>query len=393
MREREFGILDLLTRRGVAARFPSESERRDRIGKFYYRPPGGESWVDVALRLRSLRESVVREFPDRRVMLVTHEVPIIIFRYLVEALDEQAALDLSAEGSIANCSLTSYRRDDERRLVLEQFGWTVPIEESEAEVTDEPDAPVAPGDRAGTARPLDAAALAARPLPVEHERRRKRVRGTVLVAGGTDRTAGALALAGLAALRTGPGRLQLAVDGPAVATLAVAVPEASVVLVQPGASTAGPTDLEVMVASADAVLAGSGALDPGRTAELVAVVVDALADDAVVVLDALALCRLPSLAEPLRQRIAGRLVLTPNHEELAEMAPGLGTSGSGDVLAGIAAGAATRGGDAVTAACWAAFVHQEAGRAAAARYGPIGYLARELLDEIPAVLALKNLYA
>ncbi len=144
LREREFGILDLLTRRGVAARFPSESERRDRIGKFYYRPPGGESWVDVALRLRSLRDSVVREFPDRRVMLVTHEVPIIIFRYLVEALDEQAALDLSAEGSIANCSLTSYRRDDERRLVLEQFGWTVPIEESEAEVTDEPDAPVAP---------------------------------------------------------------------------------------------------------------------------------------------------------------------------------------------------------------------------------------------------------
>ncbi|MBA3289689.1 MAG: hypothetical protein H0U21_17040, partial [Acidimicrobiia bacterium] len=44
---------------------------------------------------------------------------------------------------------------------------------------------------------------------------------------------------------------------------------------------------------------------------------------------------------------------------------------------------------AVTAACWAAFVHQEAGRAAAARHGPIGYLARELLDEIPAVLALK----
>src|SRR5690606_5666416 len=51
LREREFGILDLLTRRGIEATFPFEAERRARLGKFYYRPPGGESWVDVALRL------------------------------------------------------------------------------------------------------------------------------------------------------------------------------------------------------------------------------------------------------------------------------------------------------------------------------------------------------
>ena len=93
LREREFGILDLLTKQGIVARYPSEAERRDRLGKFYYRPPGGESWVDVALRLRSLRDSLVREHADRRVMIVTHEVPIIVIRYLVEGLDERTVLE------------------------------------------------------------------------------------------------------------------------------------------------------------------------------------------------------------------------------------------------------------------------------------------------------------
>ena len=111
LREREFGILDLLTHRGVVAAFPDEAKRRDRLGKFYYRPPGGESWVDVALRLRSLRDSLVREHADRRVLVVTHEVPIIITRYLIERLDESTALDISRSGQLANCSLTTYDRD------------------------------------------------------------------------------------------------------------------------------------------------------------------------------------------------------------------------------------------------------------------------------------------
>ena len=142
LREREFGILDLLTHKGVEAEYPVEAARRARLGKFYYRPPGGESWVDVALRLRSLRDSLVREHPDRRVLLVTHEVPIIITRYLVERLDEQAALVLSRSGRLANCSLTSYVRED-AGLRLEHDAWTVPLEEEKAPVTEEPDAPIA----------------------------------------------------------------------------------------------------------------------------------------------------------------------------------------------------------------------------------------------------------
>lgn len=144
LREREFGILDLLTHQGIVAAHPTEATRRERLGKFYYRPPGGESWVDVALRLRSLRDSLVREFADRRVLVVTHEVPIIITRYLVERLDEGAALELSRSGRLANCSLTTYVRDGDVGLHLERDAWTAPLEQEQAPVTDEPDAPVAP---------------------------------------------------------------------------------------------------------------------------------------------------------------------------------------------------------------------------------------------------------
>jgi probable phosphoglycerate mutase len=142
LREREFGVLDLLTRQGIVAAHPEEAERRARLGKFYYRPPGGESWVDVALRLRSLRDSLVRQHAGRRVLLVTHEVPIIIVRYLIEDLDEAAALALSASRRIANCSLTTYRPGD-AGLTLDLDAWTAPLERRSTPVTDEPDAAVA----------------------------------------------------------------------------------------------------------------------------------------------------------------------------------------------------------------------------------------------------------
>jgi NAD(P)H-hydrate repair Nnr-like enzyme with NAD(P)H-hydrate dehydratase domain len=64
--------------------------------------------------------------------------------------------------------------------------------------------------------------------------------------------------------------------------------------------------------------------------------------------------------------------------------PGLGTSGSGDVLAGLLAGYLARGADPLGAVLWATHVHGTAGDRCAARLGELGFLARELLDEIPA---------
>jgi broad specificity phosphatase PhoE len=143
LRERELGILDLLTWDGVKARYPDEYVRRQRLGKFYHRPPGGESWVDVALRLRSLRDSLAREHAGRRVLLVTHEVTIVLMRYLLDDLDEKQAIALGG-GRLANCSLTSYvtEPDGTPRLVLD--GWTAPLDMADEIVTEERDAPVAP---------------------------------------------------------------------------------------------------------------------------------------------------------------------------------------------------------------------------------------------------------
>jgi NAD(P)H-hydrate repair Nnr-like enzyme with NAD(P)H-hydrate dehydratase domain len=67
-------------------------------------------------------------------------------------------------------------------------------------------------------------------------------------------------------------------------------------------------------------------------------------------------------------------------------APGLGVSGSGDVLAGIVGGLLARGAEPLNALLWAVWLHGEAGRALAKKVGPIGFLAREIAEEIPALL-------
>jgi probable phosphoglycerate mutase len=144
LRERELGVLDLLTRRGVELQFPLEAERRLRLGKFYHRPPGGESWVDVALRLRSWRDSVAREHDRARVMVVSHEVVIVMMRYLIEDLDEEQALSLARDEPLANCSLTSFRAGQDGRLGLERAGWTVPLARADAPITADHDERAAP---------------------------------------------------------------------------------------------------------------------------------------------------------------------------------------------------------------------------------------------------------
>jgi broad specificity phosphatase PhoE len=143
LRERDLGMMDLLTTKGFAARFPAEAAHRARLGKFYYRPPGGESWTDVALRCRSLLDSLAREHPGLRVLVVTHEVVIIMFRYIIERLDEKAALALSSEAAIANCSLTAYSLDDERQLVPDAVAWTAPMEGTGTPVTEGSDVRIA----------------------------------------------------------------------------------------------------------------------------------------------------------------------------------------------------------------------------------------------------------
>jgi hydroxyethylthiazole kinase-like uncharacterized protein yjeF len=263
------------------------------------------------------------------------------------------------------------------------------------------------------------------PLPEVDDGGDKKARGTVLVAGGSTSTPGALLLTGLAALRTGAGKLQMVTVEATAVALAVAVPEAGVAGI--GGDPLGDAAADEVVARserADALVLGPGLMDKDAAGALLRAVLPRLAD-VPVVLDGLALTALaddPSLLEGVPA------ALTPNGGELAALlggeelqgleaaqavasrygavvsspgwvaAPdgrtwcveaggiGLGTSGSGDVLAGLVGGVLARGADAAQAAVWGQYLHASAGDLLTARVGRVGFLARELLDEVPRVL-------
>jgi broad specificity phosphatase PhoE len=144
LREKEFGTLDRLTHTGILQRHPEQAELRRVLGKFYYRPPGGESWTDVILRLRSLVERLTREHAGQRVAIVTHQVIVLCLRYLFEKLTEAQLLAIDAAGDVANCAVTTYELDRSRNaLALKAFNVVAPMEEAGEPVTRRPDVPLA----------------------------------------------------------------------------------------------------------------------------------------------------------------------------------------------------------------------------------------------------------
>lgn len=148
LREKEFGILDRLTRHGIALKYPELNEQRLHVGKFYFRPPGGESWCDVILRLRGVLDTVTREYRGERVLIVAHQVIVNCLRYLLERMDEAEILDIDRRADVPNCSLTSYEFDPTRgrrgKLVPRLVNFVLPLRESGTPVTAEPDVPGAP---------------------------------------------------------------------------------------------------------------------------------------------------------------------------------------------------------------------------------------------------------
>ena len=144
LRERELGILDRLTRTGVEQLHPEQAAMRTRLGKFYHRPPSGESWCDVILRLRSALDSVALHHGERRVLIVAHQVVVLCLRYLIEDMTEAQILAIDAEGDVANCSVTEYACRPSAggggTLALERYNFVAPIAEGGAPVTSEPDA-------------------------------------------------------------------------------------------------------------------------------------------------------------------------------------------------------------------------------------------------------------
>ena len=277
------------------------------------------------------------------------------------------------------------------------------------------------------------------PLPPINEDGDKNSRGVVLAIGGSERVPGAIMLAGVAALRAGAGKLQIATVKRVAISLAMSLPEALVVGLRAGPAgeisrEGNRRALREFVADADVVLIGPGASDSDTLSAMIADVVPQLRDSATLVLDGAGITALRGNDEMLYP-LQGRAILTPHTGEMASLlgipredvqarelevaqecsarfhcvvalkssetiiaAPseatmcyrdgkaGLATSGSGDVLAGIVAGLSARGAAPRTAAAWGVWAHGTAGNKLSRSVAQIGFLASELLAEVPHII-------
>ncbi|HYP01979.1 MAG TPA: NAD(P)H-hydrate dehydratase [Pyrinomonadaceae bacterium] len=277
------------------------------------------------------------------------------------------------------------------------------------------------------------------PLPQPADDDDKEARGRVLVIGGSTEIAGAVVLAATAALRAGAGKMQIATCRSVAIHVSMAVPEARVIglaeTAAGGIAAGGLKQIEEEIEGAQAILVGPGMVDEAATARLMKNLVRRIGG-ATLVLDAGALSYLKLTPQSLA-RLQGRAVITPHAGEMAGLlgvdkqeveakpletarhavatlgavvalkgretliaAPasrnvycnragnvGLATSGSGDTLSGVVAGLAARGATPFQAAVWGVYLHARAGDELARRMGSLGFLARELLSEIPPLMA------
>lgn len=286
--------------------------------------------------------------------------------------------------------------------------------------------------------PLDSRWLDAHPLPEHAEGTDKNSRGRVLAIGGSATVPGAIRLSAEAAFRAGAGKVRIATIKEAALPLGVLMPEAGIVALpsSEGEIDAAACDrLRDDADRCDCMLIGPGISDRDRADMLSKALLAESRHGLSIVLDAASVACAGVHAEAIA-RHGGRVIMTPHYGEMAfcigcseadvandpeqvaadaaerfggvivlkssrtvVAAPGrrsvryrgggvgLATGGSGDVLAGIIAGLASRGADPFVAACWGVWLHGEAGAALAARIGPIGFLARELLPELPRLMA------
>jgi ADP-dependent NAD(P)H-hydrate dehydratase len=275
------------------------------------------------------------------------------------------------------------------------------------------------------------------PLPLPTGEVDKNSRGTLLVVGGSHRVPGAILLSGVAALRAGVGKIQLACPRSLALPLGMALPEAGIcALDEDDDGEPSVHEVQQLIESAQqshAVLIGPGIMSGTAAAAVTRLLLEKV-HGPVFVIDARALSGLWENTELLK-RHAGRVVLTPHAGEMASLCHrekdqieadplavavegaahcgsvmtlkgaitfiasplggvfrydqgvvGLATAGSGDVLAGILAGLAARGTDPLDAAIWAVFLHAQAGQRLTSTRGALGFLARELPTQIPALL-------
>jgi broad specificity phosphatase PhoE len=118
LRDRELGVIDALTTLGVERRLPDEAARRRWVGKLYYRPPGGESWADLALRLRSF----LRDLPAAETVAVfAHDAIVSVFLYVLLGMTEEELADFLLTRPVTNASVTALTQADDGRWSVDAF--------------------------------------------------------------------------------------------------------------------------------------------------------------------------------------------------------------------------------------------------------------------------------
>ncbi|MDB5863330.1 MAG: hypothetical protein JWO70_1136 [Betaproteobacteria bacterium] len=289
---------------------------------------------------------------------------------------------------------------------------------------------------------VDDAALRAWPLPMPSDHGDKETRGRVVIVAGSREIPGAAVLAATAALRAGAGKVAIGAPASIAGALAFAVPESRIVALEEsdagGIAAGAAAALAELAEGATSLLVGPGLPYDASTCDLTVALLETYSK-ARIVLDAGAMrvVRPPTHAREARMRFTSPVLLTPHAGEMASLsgndkgsitsrpravaldaarqwnavvalkgpithiaAPdarvwrhdggnvGLATSGSGDVLAGIIAGLLARGASLEQAGVWGVALHARAGERLARRFGEIGYLARELAAEVPALMTM-----
>src|SRR5271157_4232070 len=121
IREIEFGVMDGIDRKKFRELYPLEADRRERDGKYYYRPPGGENRPDVRLRVHQVLDTLNRDYVGMKVLIICHSVVVLAFRSLIERWDESEYLQVDKEDDCKNCGLTIYDRIESRKLRLREY--------------------------------------------------------------------------------------------------------------------------------------------------------------------------------------------------------------------------------------------------------------------------------
>lgn len=141
LRDRDMGITDMLTAAGIRAQHPGEAERRAWLGKFYYRPPGGESWADVAQRVRAVMTDLAA-CREEVVLVTAHDVVNLLFCYVAEGMDEAAVLDRSAHDPLRNAAVCILEQDADAATgwSVREYNLTTHLAEDAVSVTAQPGA-------------------------------------------------------------------------------------------------------------------------------------------------------------------------------------------------------------------------------------------------------------